>query len=240
MVKDKKRAEFHHTWETSFNFKGSSYLALKTYRHTPQEGTIKLINNHEQLTYEKTCAFYLDKDGGEHIISINNTYKKPEDYEVVGLFNDLTEEQCVKIAMISPHTDFVSYVGTGKKVFKTAKGALGSFQLNGSIIIKHKDYNVTESRDKVKKEVLAKFMGGKEYYYMSGGSMRRRESNVSAQWIFPENTRKREYLMFAFSDWDWLMPVYHKVKKDFGKKIYPSQDFDKAFEKVYKFIKDNE
>ena len=239
MVKEKKSAQFHNTWETSFSFKGYSYIALRTYRYAPKKGTIKLINNHEQLSFEKTCVFYLGENDGEHIISFSSHYQKPKDYEVVGFFNDLTEEQCKDIVMISKHTDFVSYAGAGKRVFKTAKGALRSLQMENSIILKYKKYDVTESESKVKKEVLAKFMGGKEYYYTTGGGMRRKESMVSAQWVFPENSRKREYLLFIFSDWDWLMPVYHKIKRDFGKKLYPPQDFDKAFEKAYNFIKDN-
>ena len=242
-VKEKSETNYINPWVTTFSFKKKCYKSLRVYNRIPIiSKTIKLVNNkHDRLSWKMLYLSFMDEKGVENIVTFSkHSDEKLKDYSVIGWFEDLTEKQCQEIAEVSPHTDFLSYIGTGKKVFKTAKSALRSFQLNDSIIVRDNRYENHQAFKDKKLDTVAKFMGGKNYYYMTGGSMRRKESNVYEQWVFPDNPRRREILSWTYdSSWNWLMPVYHKIKKDFGKKLYPPKDIEKAFEKAYDFIKDN-
>jgi hypothetical protein len=225
-------------YRTHLKTKYKAYLAVSTERERVIPGTIKLINSHQGLNWDMPCLSFIDNKGIEQVKSFTqgtSGYK----YSLIGLFDDMTEEQCQEIAELNPNTLNKSFYGNGKREFRTAKKALESFGFKNHVILEYNAKKPVNSNEEDALEVVAKFMGAKRFYYVDGGYISKKEWYVSGVWIFPENPRRREYFLNYNKDWNWLMPVFNKIKKDFKKNMYIPKDINKAFEKVSRFLIDS-
>jgi hypothetical protein len=215
--------------------KDRAFLAVSTEQVRIAPGTIKMLDRHQGLNWDMPCLSFIDDKGVEQVKTFTqgtSGYK----YSLVGLFDDMTEEQCQEIAELNPNTINKSFYGNGKREFRTAKKALESFRFKGHVILEYNAEGRINSKEEGAIEVVAKFMGAKKYYYSDDGFISRKDWYIGGVWVFPENPRKREYFLPYNSDWNWLMPVFSKIKKDFKKNMYIPKDINKAFEKVSRFL----
>lgn len=240
MKTKEKRYFVSNAYRTCFSFNDKSYVAVSTERDKIVPGTIKMLDRHQGLNWDMPCLSFIDDRGVEQVktfIQGATSYK----YSIIGLLSEMTEEQCQKIAKVNPHTSPMSYYGNGKRVFKSAKKALNSFHIENYIILEYNAAAHKRSEEDKALEATAKFMGAEEYYYVTDGMFSKKEYLISDVWIFPDNPRKKEFSLWQYkSSWDWLLPVFHKIRKDFKKNLYVPRDINKAFDKVSEFlIKEN-
>jgi len=236
-----KKYEVDSAYRTIFYFNDCSYIAiLISCRDDVKPGSMKMIRGHQGITIgDAICLSYINDEDIEKVKYFQRYDTSVENYELVGLVSQFTEDECQRIMMVNPSAEKQSYYGNGKKVFHSAKSAMNSFfgnNRNDYAIIRIKnEIPFKKTEEELKLEEIAKFMGGQKYFYQhTSGRSNSREYYITAAWIFPEHPRRKEYsLRYYKSDWNWLIPAYSKLKKEHKKSIHIPKDKEKAFEKAY-------